>query len=121
MKILVDIPDDTALHAFSLSLKGKPFSEFNLDEFINQLLNDYIADESSSLNFLTLAIERVRGLNPGDVFTLTQLLSDVWHNIEQPKSFGRMFKREALKLSLVKSLDPTSSNKSQYQRVGSYY
>lgn len=84
------------------------------DDVISDALSLYIHDRNSDEAILQLAIQKTLQLSPGSNFTVKQLMSDKWDDIESPKSFGREFKKRVLETRCASLNGKTSSNQAIY-------
>lgn len=86
----------------------------NFNEYVSSVLVDHISSIISDESIMNLAIERVESLNDGQTFTLKELMIDKWESIENPKSFGREFKKRSTHAAQYMGVN--SSNKALYKK-----
>lgn len=110
MFITTDI--DESVVAEALSYASKNGQTFN--EVISDALSLYIHDKNSDEAILNIAIQRAAALPHGEEFTIKKLMSDLWDNIESPRSFGREFKKRVTNMMVASQKGVNSSNQVVY-------
>lgn len=85
-----------------------------LDQHIASKLDELASSALTDSHILEMALKRVREMHDGTQFTLKEIMSDVWDQIESPKSFGRLFKKKSAPYAAYRGVTP--SNKAIYER-----
>lgn len=86
----------------------------DLDEHIISILTSHSTSVLSDSKLLEIALDRARALSDGTEFTLKELLSDRWEQIDSPRAFGRLFKKKAAFFANHERVN--SSNKAVYKK-----
>lgn len=110
MLITSDLPEHIVSDASSYAAKNG----LTFDKLVIEALIQYILAKNSDESLLLLAIQRAAQLPAGHEFTVKQLMSDMWDNIESPKSFGREFKKKVINAQIASEKGKNSSNQSIY-------
>lgn len=85
-----------------------------LNEHIISILESHSASATSDSELLKLALNRVKEMPNGQEFTLKEVMADVWDQIESPRAFGRLFKKQSSYLASHQGVN--SSNKAIYKK-----
>ncbi|MEW9026032.1 hypothetical protein [Klebsiella pneumoniae] len=93
----------------SSELAGEP-----LDQHIVSKLDELSSSALTDSAILEIALKRVMAMPDNTFFSLKEILSDVWDQIESPKSFGRLFKQKSSHYAAYEGVN--SSNKATYRK-----
>ncbi|MGL5267713.1 MAG: DUF1413 domain-containing protein [Plesiomonas shigelloides] len=112
VKITLDLDDTLVKSILDKSLRS--LDGLNFNEYVSSVLIDHMSSVVSDESIMAIAIARVESLNDGQTFTLKELMMDKWESIENPKSFGREFKKRST--HTAQYIGVTSSNKALYKK-----
>lgn len=108
LTLIADKLDLSIEDALSLSLQNQVKAQ------VEREIEDKKVDQSRLMN---QALHQAFMLDEGAQFSLTDLLGDVWNQVESPRSFGRYFRKQLESLEIGCLSHKTVENKAIYKRT----